>query len=252
MAHQTEQVPLLEEQPQRQPRREHSLWNATRICISCYIGALLFESTQILRTMPKTKLFEATICRNDQASKNTLSAAGSNIPEHLCKVNPIQAELGTTQTWLKVGGDIYALLATLPFGPIANTKGRSLVLTLAILGQILADAWIVAVYFLNGTLPLSLVYVSPLPPSMGGGEMVMSAVIHALLVDVVVETNRAQAFFSLAVMTLIAELVALAVGSILVDQLGVYSPLLWAFPLQVANMVVFGLLPDTRTPASGK
>jgi MFS family permease len=136
----------------------------------------------------------------------------------------------------------------LPFGNIANTKGRSLVLILGISGQILADAWIVAVCFFNDTLPLSLVYASPLLRSIGGGEMVMSAIIHALLVDVVTEENRAQAFFNMAVMTLIAELVAPAVGSMLVDWQGVYIPLLCAFPLQVANMVIFGLLPDTRPP----
>lgn len=134
----------------------------------------------------------------------------------------------------------------LPFGNIANTKGRSLVLTLAISGQILADAWIVAVCFFNHALPLSLVYASPLLRSIGGGEMVMSAIIHALLVDVVAKNNRAQAFFNMAVMTLIAELVAPAVGSILVDWQGVYIPLLCAFPLQVASLVIFSLLPDTR------
>lgn len=32
----------------------------------------------------------------------------------------------------------------------------------------------------------------------------------------------------------------------LVHWQGVYTPLLCAFPLQVANMVIFGLLPDTR------
>lgn len=136
----------------------------------------------------------------------------------------------------------------LPFGNMANTKGRSLVLTLAISGQVLADAWIVAVCFFNHTLPLSLVYASPLLRSIGGGEMVMSAIVHALLVDVVAKKNRAQAFFNMAVMTLIAELVAPAVGSMLVDWQGVYIPLLCAFPLQVANMVIFGLLPDTRLP----
>ncbi|KAE8380390.1 major facilitator superfamily domain-containing protein [Aspergillus bertholletiae] len=249
MAHPTEQAPLLEEQPHRQPHREHSLWNTTRICILCYTGALLFDSTQILRTMPRTTLFESIICQNYYASTNTLGATLSKIPEHMCKANPIQAELVTTQTWLKVGESICALLVALPFGNIANTKGRSFVLTLAILGQILADAWIVAVCFLNRTLPLSLVYMSPLLRSMGGGEMVMSAVIYALVVDVVSEKNRAQAFFNIAVMTLIAELVTPAVGSILVDWRGVYTPLLCAFPLQVANMGIFGLIPDTRPPA---
>jgi len=76
--------------------------------------------------------------------------------------------------------------------------------------------------------------------------MVMSAIIHALLVDVVSEKDRAQAFFNMAVMTLIAELVTPAVGSILADWQGVYIPLLYAFPLQVASMAIFGLLPDTR------
>lgn len=141
-----------------------------------------------------------------------------------------------------------ALLVALPFGNIANTRGRSTVLILGLSGQILADAWILAVCFFNHTLPLSLVYASPLLRSIGGGEMVMSAIIHVLLVDVVAEKNRAQAFFNMAIMTLVAELVAPAVGSMLVDWQGVYVPLLCAIPLQVANMVIFGLLPDARFP----
>ncbi|GAM36239.1 hypothetical protein TCE0_018r05175 [Talaromyces pinophilus] len=191
--------------------------------------------------MPRTRLFESVICQKYYASTDA-------VPEHMCKVNPIQEELVTTQTWLKVGESVCALLVALPFGNLANTTGRSLVLILGISGQILADAWIVAVCFFSDTLPLSLVYASPLLRSIGGGEMVMSAIIHALLVDVVTEKNRAQAFFNMAVMTLIAELVAPAIGSMLVDWQGVYIPLLCAFPLQVANMVIFGLLPDTRVP----
>lgn len=141
-----------------------------------------------------------------------------------------------------------ALLVALPFGNMANTKGRSMVLVLGISGQLLADAWIVAVCFFSDTLPLSLVYVSPILRSIGGGEMVMSAIIHALLVDVVSEKDRAQAFFNMAAMTLIAELVAPAIGSMLVSWQGVYVPLLCAFPLQVTNMIILGLLPDTRLP----
>ncbi|EEA19150.1 hypothetical protein TMatcc_010305 [Talaromyces marneffei ATCC 18224] len=235
----SEQSPLLEERPQ-QSYQKQSTWNATRICILCYIGALLFDSAQILRTMPRTKLFESVICQKYYAP--------TDIPEDMCKVYPVQEELVTTQTWLKVGESVCALLVALPFGNIANTKGRSLVLTLAISGQILADLWILAICFFNQTLPLSLVYVSPLLRSIGGGEMVMSAIIHTLLVDVVTKENRAQAFFNMAVMTLIAELVAPAVGSMLVDWQGVYLPLLCSFPLQVGTMVIFGLLPDTRLP----
>jgi hypothetical protein len=97
----TEHSPLLEERPQ-QTYKNKSIWNATRICIICYIGALLFDSAQILRTMPRTKLFESVICQKYYASANTLS----DIPEHMCKVNPIQEELVTTQTWLKVGESV--------------------------------------------------------------------------------------------------------------------------------------------------
>jgi predicted MFS family arabinose efflux permease len=73
--------------------------------------------------------------------------------------------------------------------------------------------------------------------------MVLSAIVHATLADVVSEEKRAQAFFHMASVTLLSEVIAPPLGSILMEAQGVYAPLIYGFPLQVLSIAVLFMLP---------
>lgn len=109
----SEQTPLLDYLPQWQRHhKRRSFWQAWRIPILCYTGALLFDSAQTMRSTPKTKLFETIICQRyysfiDHPNVDFgISESVSAIPEHMCKVNPIQTELVAVKAWLKIGENL--------------------------------------------------------------------------------------------------------------------------------------------------
>lgn len=128
-----------------------------------------------------------------------------------------------------------ALIMAIPFGKLSNTKGRTLVLIIGIMGQILAETSIVVVCYFHRRVPLELLLISVALRSLGGGMMVLSAIVHAILADVVSEDRRAQAFFYLASMSLASEVIAPLLGSSLMRQ-SVYTPLLLGFPLQILSI----------------
>ena len=93
-----------------------------------------------------------------------------------------------------------AIVLAVPFGILANKKGRNLVLIIGVTGQMLSEAWIIIVceseiplefectilnllgYF---NLPFWLIFVSSVLKSSGGGALVLSAMIHAIISDVI-------------------------------------------------------------------
>lgn len=81
--------------------------------------------------------------------------------------------------------------------------------------------------------------------------MVLSAIVHAILADVVSEGRRAQAFFYLASTQLVSEVIAPLLGSSLMKS-GVYAPLILGFPLQTVSIAFAWMIPSsTRRQKDG-
>ncbi|KAF7587037.1 hypothetical protein BBP40_007833 [Aspergillus hancockii] len=226
-----------------------SIWQTWKVPVLCYILALLVDSAEAMRSTPKTRLFEIILCRRYYAAADsdpdTPRTTQPDIPEHMCKAPDVQSAVVTTKLWLKIGESLFALILAIPFGKLSNKRGRKLVLALGVTGQVLAEGWIVAVCFFDAVFPFDLVYASSIFKSLGGGQMVLSAIVHAILADVVSEERRAQAFFHMASVSLGAEVIAPLMGSILMQARGVYAPLLCGFPLQVLAIAALLLIPQS-------
>ncbi|PLB44113.1 MFS general substrate transporter [Aspergillus steynii IBT 23096] len=252
-----ENTPLLSRSPSNedpQTYRHHviSVWQTWRIPILCYIAALCLDFAETMRATPKTQLYESILCERFYTPKpEDPSGLVLEITDRMCKVPEVQGALVSMQAWLKMGENLTALIVAIPFGKLSNTKGRTLVLILGILGQILADASIVVVCYFHNIVPLELLFASVALRSIGGGTVVLSAIVHAIIADVVSEERRAQAFFYLASTQLVSEVIAPLLGSTLMET-SVYNPLLLGFPLQILSIaVVWGIPNSTRFQKDG-
>ncbi|KAH8425107.1 MFS transporter [Aspergillus melleus] len=229
-----------------------SIWQTWRIPILCYAVALLLSFAETMRATPKTQLYESVLCeRYYKLKSESPPGLAVEITDRTCKTPEVQEALVSMQAWLKMGENLIALIVAIPFGKLSNTKGRTLVLIIGIFGQFLAETCIVLVCYFHHSVPLELLFISVALRSLGGGLMVMSAIVHAILADVVSEDRRAQAFFYLISTQLACEVIAPLLGSSLMKR-SVYTPLLLAFPLQIFSIAVaWGIPNSTRFQKEG-
>ncbi|KAL4778781.1 hypothetical protein BJX76DRAFT_362418 [Aspergillus varians] len=112
-------------------------------------------------------------------------------------------------------------------------------------GQMLSEAWIITACSLSDRLPFQLIDVSIFLKSAGGGAMVLSALVHSILSNVMSRERQAQAFFYLASSSLLTEAIAPPLGSILLEAGSSDTPLLFGFPLELLSLVLISQIPDT-------
>lgn len=73
----------------------------------------------------------------------------------------------------------------IPYGVLADTRGRRFVLALGIIGGMMAYSWALLVFSSPGSMPLWTIYISPLFLCIGGGAFVIGAVLMATIADVI-------------------------------------------------------------------
>jgi MFS family permease len=71
----------------------------------------------------------------------------------------------------------------LPYGILADKKGRNLVVGLGLLGQMLCDGWILLVLYFYNVFPLRAVLAASAFRCIGGGNAILSATGLAIIAD---------------------------------------------------------------------
>lgn len=109
----------------------------------------------------------------------------------------------------------------------------------------LSEVYILAICYFSRTLPLNLIYLSIVFKTAGGGGMVLSAMVHAIISDVLDPERRGRAFFYLASMMLITEMVVPILGSALMERWNAFAPLIMGFPFELTSLIVLVMIPNT-------
>lgn len=82
---------------------------------------------------------------------------------------------------------IPGILVALPYGTLADRRGRKPVLGLCILGMVLSQLVWIATAWNHTRWDLRTVWFSSLPLLVGGGETVAEAMVFAIVADVAPE-----------------------------------------------------------------
>ncbi|EFQ99582.1 hypothetical protein MGYG_02594 [Nannizzia gypsea CBS 118893] len=219
----------------------YKIW---KIPLLCYAFALAVDMADVVRLTPKTQLFETVIC-NEYYGSNLASMMPQSAMNNPCKGSEVQSRLANLKARLKIIENIFALMLAIPFGNLANQKGRVFVLALGTVGQMLSEVWILIVSLARGAIPYGSIYLSSVLKSAGGGGIVISAVGHTLLSDVVPSDRRAQAFLYLASALLITEMLAPVLASVLMQNWSVYAPLGLGLVFELIGGAVLFIIPET-------
>ncbi|KAF4950153.1 hypothetical protein FSARC_13296 [Fusarium sarcochroum] len=226
-------------------QRHFARWSTLYVC---GLFILLVDVPNFMSEVPKLRMLELGLCRDYYAATDpSMIGRDGSIPEHLCKVREVQSALARMRGILGMIEGIPGLVLAIPYGLLADSKGRRLVTGLSLLGFVLRDLWAFTVLYFHETFPVRAVYAAPAFLVLGGGSTVISPMIMAIIAAAILEASRTRAFFWVQVILLITELIAPPFGTFLMQVLGSHFAFLTAVPLEALAFVVLGCIPNTRS-----
>jgi len=175
-----------------------------RIVLLIFTIFFMLEFSAGLMEPGYTAALEQRLCQDAYPSLVPFSADDQD-----CKSPLIQGKLASLSGWQYTMACIPSLFATVPYGMLSDTWGRSRVLTLAFLGIILATGFQLSVgrllYFLYAAIlyvltqyfevylpviPVEITLLASLFQMIGGGTGVVSAMVYTSLTDIVPIASR--------------------------------------------------------------
>ena len=134
--------------------RTRCSWPWKYVVVVGIVLAVVSDIGEYLYFAPRVRLFESVVCTRYYLQRDpSLVNRDGSVPENFCKVNMVQDEVAMVLGWQLFFDSIPAILLPIPYGYIADKKGRKWILFLALTGYTLSWA-------------STLFFVSLMPPSI--------------------------------------------------------------------------------------
>lgn len=157
----------------------------------CAIFIIVVDVPSFMSEGPRLRMLELAVCRNFYADHDpSVIDDNGNVIESLCKTPDIQSSLAKMRGILAMEEAIPGLLLAVPYGIAADKWGRTLVLSLSLLGFLLRDVWYFTVLYFFRIFPLGAVYLSPALLVIGGGSTVVGPMLLAVVAASVPQESR--------------------------------------------------------------
>ncbi|KAI2781022.1 MFS general substrate transporter [Daldinia loculata] len=183
-------VPVPSEPPHSVPIRHKQ-----RIIILLCAFAFTMMLGDNLQPAALVQVFENVIC-DDYYKTNSLPPASNGTLPNPCKAQPIQKELALVRGFQQLVPIFPSLLCTVPYGLLAERIGRKRVLIMSGAGVFSALSWVLAVcYWRFASIRWALLSGAFL--FLGGGDAVISTILHVMVTDTADDAERAQIFLYL-------------------------------------------------------
>ncbi|KAJ5585592.1 uncharacterized protein N7459_005392 [Penicillium hispanicum] len=195
---------------------------------------------------PMVRILESIACRQyyTQADPSKIGA-NHQVPEELCKVAEVQAELAAVKGYHMFFDGLLSALLAIPYGLLADRRGRKSTLVLGLPGFTLNSIITIAVMWFSDIFPLRAIWLSSLAWLLGGGPVVAFAIIWTMMADVTTESERATLFFQFAIVSMGADFVSSALSSWLMTM-NPWAPLLIGFGIVFGGLLLILMLPETK------
>ncbi|KAL7908231.1 hypothetical protein GGI35DRAFT_453658 [Trichoderma velutinum] len=209
------------------------------IALLCLLLLLVVEFAATLLTISVSQIEEGILCRRFFPDVN------DTITDPRCKSENVQSELSTIQGWGFTFAIIPGVITAVPYGVAADKYGRSVILSLSLLGIVLVEAGAVIICRFPHIFPLRLIWLAALFTMVGGGTFVFSAMIFTIASDISNAAQRSTVFFYVTAVAIGAKLMSGPLAFIAVQRdlwLSVYIGLACLF----ISVLIALAIPETR------
>ncbi|KAJ5164334.1 MFS general substrate transporter [Penicillium coprophilum] len=246
-------TPLLQDHIHGIPQQKWRENSDTRALVICAIFIFVISSASSLQLAPTNQLLELSVCRSYYSSTDPgIFSQDGSFSGEVCKIHEIQSEVAIWRGWLGLAQAAPGLLLAVPYGILAQSTGRKLVVTLGLTGEIIGAIWIwVACHYLE-RLSIWVMVLSASIWCIGGGSSVMSSMVLAMVATFTSPRSRyhlnsrlkTRAFFYMSVVIMVSELLSAPLSSFLMSQYGPHIPFLLGIPLEISGYLTLYLLPN--------
>ncbi|KAK9777815.1 putative Major facilitator superfamily domain-containing protein [Seiridium cardinale] len=172
--------------------------------------------------------------------------AGLEAVDKDCKAPAVQGQLAVLRGWQTTVDCIPGLVATVPYGILADKWGRHRAIILACTGTTMSLAFQLFVAY-SQSIPVQVILFSPVFYFLGGGPAVISAMAFTSVADVTPVSARAPIYLQLSALSIISDLIANALaGLILLKSL--WGLNLLGLSLFALSVLFACFLPETLRP----
>ncbi|KAM0349700.1 hypothetical protein ACHAPU_003529 [Fusarium lateritium] len=231
--------------------RTRCSWPWIYVVLLCIFLAVVSDVGESLYAAPRVRLFESVACtRHYLRHDPSLVDRDGSVPERLCKIDSIQDKVASVVGWQYFFDAIPAILLPIPYGYVADLRGRKWILVLALTGYTLS--WASTLFFVGVLqLPLNAVWLSSLFFIIGGGPTTGTTLLTTVVADVVPPEVRSTVFFYRFCTDLVADLIVPPITSMLMHK-NTWIPLLLAVAFQGLSVILALALPETLPVTDGK
>lgn len=160
-------------------KQHFARWRTLYICV---LFLIFTDLPSFMGEGPMLRMLELGACR-EYYTVHDPDAIGdySDIPERLCKLPEIQSRVARLRSLMAFVEAAPGLLLAIPYGILADTRGRPLVVGLCLLGILLRDIWIFICLYFYPRFPLYAVCFAPITAVIGGGSTVTGPMFFAIV-----------------------------------------------------------------------
>lgn len=217
---------------------------STPVLVYTFLLQFLISLAKHIVEVPLIRLLELSACHEYYAPIDGVVGHVQALDNRPCKVPAVQNELSTLTGW-KFGFDaLPGLLLAIYYGSVAGKYGRKPVLLLFSTGMLLSLAWLVFVCWLDGKIPIRLIWLSSLFIFIGGGQRVAKAMLFTIVSDTVDASHRTRYMSFLSSIPHISTLISPPLSAIFM-RISIWLPFEIAIGALVLTYVLILAMPES-------
>jgi hypothetical protein len=129
--------------PELAPPKKKKPW--VLLCVLVFLLVAIIDVGAFLAEAPKTRVYESNICLHHYEEIDPTKINNGVVAEELCKEDVIQERMASIFGWQELFDAIPGILLAVPFGTLADKKGRKWVFVTSLMGLQLNSAWILLI-----------------------------------------------------------------------------------------------------------
>lgn len=123
-----------------------SHWSRWKVVYLYGLFLLISTFGDNIKIGPEVRIYELLVCRHYLLEHDPSKVdENGNVEEKYCKLDVIQGELSVLRGWVFSWLLLVGMLVTIPYGVVADSMGRKIVMAASLISVTLPKTWIIIV-----------------------------------------------------------------------------------------------------------